>query len=135
MFETTKGFDATVKFDGAKRKSIETPLRSFYDFLARRIHLWHANAKLEDNEAGASLTPVEVSPPLLGPVNRVTKQGRFDWGSFSAFEDGSIELEIAGIKQRFRDFSELKHSLKHSDHGTYLDKNPDKNSRLTSSKQ
>jgi energy-coupling factor transporter ATP-binding protein EcfA2 len=62
-------------------------------------------------------TPVEVSP-LRKPVNRVTKQGRFDWGSFSAFEDGSIDLEMAGIKQRFRDFSELERSLKHSNHGS-----------------
>ena len=40
------------------------------------------------------------------------KQGRFDWGSFSAFEDGSIEVERGGIRQRFRNFS-LKRSLNH----------------------
>ena len=44
-------------------------------------------------------------------LNRIIKQGRFDWGSFSAFEDGSIELERAGVKQWFRNFSELERSL------------------------
>jgi hypothetical protein len=42
---------------------------------------------------------------------RVVKQGNFDWGSFSAFEDGSIEVERDGVKQWFRTFSELKCSL------------------------
>jgi hypothetical protein len=42
---------------------------------------------------------------------RVIKQAHFDWGSFSAFEDGSIEVERAGVKQWFRSFSELKSSL------------------------
>ncbi len=128
MFETTKAFHVAVKFDA---------LRSFYDFLARRIHLRHVSAKREHDEVGTSSTPVEASPPLQEPVNRVTKQGRFDWGSFSAFEDGSIELEIAGTKQWFRDFSELKRSLKH---GTYHSSAAapfftDKNSCLTSGKQ
>ena len=82
---------------------------------ASRVVRFHDGRIISDV---CQLTPVEVSPPQRQPVNRVTKQGRFDWGSFSAFEDGSIDLEIAGIKQRFRDFSELERSLKHSDHGS-----------------
>ena len=46
------------------------------------------------------------------PINRIIKHGKFDWGSFSAFEDGSIEVEIAGVKQWFRNFSELERGLK-----------------------
>jgi len=42
------------------------------------------------------------------PVKRIAKQVKFDWDSFSAFEDGSIEVEIAGVKQWFRNFSELE---------------------------
>jgi hypothetical protein len=55
----------------------------------------------------------ETCQPVHEPINGITKQGRFDWGSFSAFEDGSIEVERAGVRQRFRDFSELKRSLNH----------------------
>ena len=46
------------------------------------------------------------------PINRITKTGKFDWGSFSAFEDGSIEVEIAGVKQWFQNFSELERGLR-----------------------
>ena len=42
---------------------------------------------------------------------RITKQAKFDWGSFSTFDDGSIEIERAGVKQWFRNFSEMKRSL------------------------
>ena len=54
----------------------------------------------------------ETDPPAQLPVNRIIKQGRFDWGSFSAFEDGSFEVERAGVTQWFRNFSELERSLK-----------------------
>ena len=46
------------------------------------------------------------------PTNRVVIRGKFHWGSFSAFEDGSLEVERAGVKQQFRNFSELKRNLK-----------------------
>ena len=46
------------------------------------------------------------------PINRIIKTGKFDWGSFSAFEDGSIEVEIAGVKQWFQNFSELERGLR-----------------------
>jgi hypothetical protein len=42
---------------------------------------------------------------------RITKQAKFDWGYFSAFDDGSIEIERAGVKRWFRNFSEMKRSL------------------------
>ena len=82
-------------------------MRSFYKSLVRRIHL----GEPRDDEAAAAGTPVETCQPVHQPLHRVTKQGRFDWGSFSAFEDGSIEVERAGVKQWFPNFSELKRSL------------------------
>jgi hypothetical protein len=63
----------------------------------------------QQDEAGAA--PLESCQPVHRPIKRVTKQGRFEWGSFSAFDDGSIEIERAGVKQWFRNFSELKRSL------------------------
>jgi hypothetical protein len=50
-----------------------------------------------------------LAPPVHEP--RIIKQGNFDWGSFSAFENGSIEVERNGVRQWFRTFSELKESL------------------------
>jgi hypothetical protein len=41
-------------------------------------------------------------------AKKAVGQGRFDRGSFIAFSDGSIEVEIAGVKQVFRDLTELK---------------------------
>jgi len=86
----------------------EVSIRRFCDSLARRIHLWRSSGTQEQAPSSASL---ETGPPVQLPVNRIIKQGRFDWGSFSAFEDGSIELERAGVKQWFRNFSEMERSL------------------------
>jgi endogenous inhibitor of DNA gyrase (YacG/DUF329 family) len=86
----------------------EVSIRRFCSSLARRIHLWRWTQ--EQDEIALSSASVETGPPKL-LVNRITKQGRFDWGSFSAFEDGSIEIERAGVKQWFRNFSELERSL------------------------
>ena len=72
----------------------EGSIRRFCGSLARRIPLWPRGG-----------THVQFSE------NRITKQGSFGWGSFSAFEDGSIEIERAGLKERFRSFSELERSL------------------------
>ena len=65
----------------------------------------------DQHDAATARAPIETCPPVQDALNRVTKQGTFEWGSFSAFEDGSIELERAGVRQRFRDFSELKRNL------------------------
>jgi hypothetical protein len=43
------------------------------------------------------LLQARLFPPVQPPVNRIIKQGRFGWGSFSAFEDGSFEVERAGV--------------------------------------
>jgi hypothetical protein len=65
----------------------------------------------EQDQIAPSRASLETGQPVQLPVNRITKQGRFNWGSFSAFEDGSIEIERAGVKQWFRNFSELERSL------------------------
>ena len=110
MYESTEASDDAVKFEAAKRGSVESPIRSFCKSLVRRIHLGQPRATCVQDEAAAAGTPVETCAPVHQP-QRVTKQGRFDWGSFSAFEDGSIEVERAGVKQWFPNFSELKRSL------------------------
>jgi hypothetical protein len=89
----------------------EVSIRRFGGSLARRIHLWRSRGTQEQDEIVSSRASFETGLPMQLPVNRITKQGRFDWGSFSAFEDGSIEIERAGVKQRFRNFSELERSL------------------------
>ena len=111
MYESTEASDDAVKFEFTKRGSVESPIRSFYKSLVRRIHLGEPRATRIQDEAAAAGTPVETCEPVHQPLQRVTKQGRFDWGSFSAFEDGSIEVERAGVKQWFPNFSELKRSL------------------------
>ena len=114
MYESTEAPNAAVKFEAAKKGSAENSIRSFCKSLLRRIHSGHPGATREHDEVAAAHTPLEACQPMHQPIRRVTKQGRFDWGSFSAFEDGSIEIERAGVRQRFRNFSELKRSLNHS---------------------
>jgi hypothetical protein len=111
MYESTEASDDAVEFEAAKRGSVESPIRSFCKSLVRRIHLGQPRATCVQDEAAAAGTPVETCQPVHQPLHRVTKQGRFEWGSFSAFEDGSIEVERAGVKQWFPNFSELKRSL------------------------
>jgi hypothetical protein len=125
MFEINKSFNAAEISDGnAKRRSVETSIRRFCDSLARRIHLWQSSATPERDEVAPSSASLEAGPPVQHPVNRIIKQGRFDWGSFSAFEDGSIEVDRGGVKQWFRNFSELKRSLKYRRGGVKVEQEP-----------
>ena len=105
-------------YDGERKSNgdeevVENPIRRFCKSLVRSMHFRHPSAPQDDYNAAAASAQVETCETLHEPINRVAKQGRFDWGSFSAFEDGSIEVERAGIRQRFRNFSELKRSLNH----------------------
>jgi hypothetical protein len=110
MYGGSKASDALGKSEGVGRGSVDNPIRSFCKSLVRSIHLSQSSAKRDQNKAAAA-----AAPELGQSVHpRVIKQGQFDWGSFSAFEDGSIELERAGVKQWFRSFSELKSSLSHA---------------------
>jgi hypothetical protein len=86
-------------------------IRRFCVSLGHRIHLWPQGRTHERDEFAFTNASREAGSPAQSPVNRITKQGEFDWGSFSAFEDGSIEIERKGVKQRFRNFSELELSL------------------------
>src|SRR5512134_1472813 len=105
-------YDSKRKSNGDERRLVGNPIQSFCKSLARRFHLGHSCARQdEDKIAAAASGQLETHGKLPEPINRVTKQGRFDWGSFYAFEDGSIEVERAGVKQRFRNFSELKRGL------------------------
>ena len=106
-------YDSERKSNGDERRLVENPIRRFCKSLVRRIHLRDPSAPQDDDTAAAASAQLETCETVHEPINRVAKQGRFDWGSFSAFEDGSIEVERAGIRQRFRNFSELKRSLNH----------------------
>lgn len=108
MYESTEASDVEVNLEAAEKGSGNS-IRSFCKSLVRRIHLGPPTVRQEHDKTAAANVPRETCQPA--PVKRVTKQGRFDWGSFSAFEDGSIEVERAGVKQWFPNFSELKRSL------------------------
>jgi hypothetical protein len=101
MYEKTKARDATVKGKDAKKGS-ENSVRSFFRSLLRGKR---GVFRKEDEAAAAEAACQQMNRP------RITKQAKFDWGSFSAFDDGSIEIERAGVKQWFRNFSEMERSL------------------------
>jgi hypothetical protein len=107
MYDSIEEF----KLNDDERRSVENSIRSFCKSLVRRFHLRRPSVTPEQDKAASA--PLETGQPVHRPTNRVTKEGRFDWGSFSAFEDGSIEVERAGVRQHFRNFSELKGSLNH----------------------
>jgi hypothetical protein len=111
MSEITNTFNAAKISDGdVKGSSVEISIRRFCGSLARRLHPWR-KTRAEDAVAPTNAS-AQTGSPIELPINRIIKHGRFDWGSFSAFEDGSIEVEIAGVKQWFRNFSELEGGLR-----------------------
>jgi len=104
MYKSTKTSEA--KSQGAGGESVEKPRPNFWTSLIGGFHPRQSSATRE--RAAAADDPA-LAPPAHEP--RIIKQGNFDWGSFSAFEDGSIEVERNGVRQWFRTFSELKDSL------------------------
>ena len=106
-------YDSQRKSNGDEEGLVENPIRRFCKSLFRRILLGHPSAPQDDDKTTAASAQLETCETVHESINRVAKQGRFEWGSFSAFEDGSIEVERAGVRQRFRNFSELKRSLNH----------------------
>ena len=105
MYESTKARDA--KSEGAGAESVDNARPNFWKSLVLGFHLGQPRGRREQNEAAAE--DPALAPPAHEP--RIIKQGNFDWGSFSAFEDGSIEVERNGVRQWFRTFSELKSGL------------------------
>jgi hypothetical protein len=105
--ESTKAREATT--EGASSGSVENTSRDFWKSLVRGFHLSEPRATREQNKVAAIEAAAETHQPVH--QHRIIKQGNFDWGSFSAFEDGSIEVERNGVRQWFRTFSELKCSL------------------------
>jgi hypothetical protein len=105
MYESTKARDA--RSEGAGAESADNARPNFWKSLLG-FHPSQPSGGREQNEAAAAYDPA-LAPPAHEP--RIIKQGNFDWGSFSAFEDGSIEVERNGVRQWFRTFSELKDTL------------------------
>jgi hypothetical protein len=111
MSEITNTFNAAKISGGdAKGSSVEISIRRFCGSLARRLHPWWKTGA--EDEVAPTNASAQTGSPMQLPINRIIKHGRFDGGSFSAFEDGSIEVEIAGVKQWFRNFSELEGGLR-----------------------
>ena len=106
-------YDSERKSNGDREGLVENSIRRFCKSLVRRVQPRHPSAPQDDDKTTAASAELETCKTVHEPTNRVAKQGRFDWGSFSAFEDGSTEVERTGIRQRFRNFSELKRSLNH----------------------
>ena len=107
-------YASKLKMHGDEEQPVKNPIRSFCRSLVRRIHPRHPSAPPDQDDAATAAAPIETCEPVQEAISRVVQQGTFDWGSFSAFEDGSIELERAGVRQWFRDFSELKRNLNHA---------------------
>ena len=107
-------YDSELKIPADKKQLVKNPIRSFCKSLVRRIHPRYPSTPPDQDDAATASAPIETCQPVQDAINRVTQQGTFDWGSFSAFEDGSIELERAGVRQRFRNFSELKRNLNYA---------------------
>ena len=105
-------YASAQKMHGETKQFAKNPIRSFCKSLVRRIHPRYPSTPQDHDHAATGSAPVATCQPTQDAVNRVIQQGTFDWGSFAAFEDGSIELERAGVRQRFRNFSELKRNLK-----------------------
>ena len=105
MYESTKTRDA--RSEGAGADSVDNARPNFWKSLLG-FHPSQPSGGREQIEAAAA-DDSALALPVQEP--RIVKQGNFDWGSFSAFEDGSIEVERNGVRQWFRTFSELKDSL------------------------
>ena len=89
MSEITNTFNAAKISDGdAKGSSGEISIRRFCGSLARRLHPWR-KTRAEDKVAPTNASAQTGSPMQL-PINRIIKHGRFDWGSFSAFETAQL---------------------------------------------
>ena len=90
MVQVTNVLEVIARLASAQTKAIDTSILSFYHF-THRARTW----------LGGSSCPVQE------PVNGAIRQSKFEWGSFLAFEDGSIEVEIGGQRQWYRDFPNL----------------------------
>ena len=111
MSGITKAFSAAkICDDDSKKSAVGISIRRFCGSLARRLHPWRKTPA--QDEVAPTNASAQTGSPMQLPINRIIKHGRFDWGSFSAFEDGSIEVEIAGVKQWFQNFSELERGLR-----------------------
>lgn len=78
----------------------------------------------QQNVMGCSQSQLSKSPPPLpwlppSPRRHVVQEGRFDWGCFRAYSDGSIEVEANGEKRWHRNFAELVRERKRRGNPTW----------------
>jgi hypothetical protein len=74
-----------------------------------------------------SKSPPPPPPPIPHKAQaQVIQAGKFEWGSFRAFSDGSIEVETNGERQWYRSFAELERSRKSKRDSSSDSSEPDK---------
>jgi hypothetical protein len=59
-----------------------------------------------------SKSPPPPPLPVSDQLPKVIQEGKFDWGCFRAYSDGSIEVEANGEKRWHRNFAELERERK-----------------------
>jgi hypothetical protein len=60
------------------------------------------------NSLLAKLSPAPPTVTLSPTQLQVIAEGKFDWGWFRAYSDGSIEVEANGKNRLYRNFAELE---------------------------
>ena len=63
-----------------------------------------------------SKSPPPPSLPLATSPREIIQEGKFDWGWFRAYSDGSIDVEANGEKRWYRNFAELTRERKRQRH-------------------
>jgi hypothetical protein len=77
------------------------------------LHRIHIRDQITTGESATASSRMETLRGLTRDSTAV-HSGTFKWGSFRAFNDGSIETEIAGTKRRYRSFAELERAHRYS---------------------
>ena len=66
------------------------------------------------SQSQLSKLPHPPPPPLprTTPPRQLIQEGKFDWGWFRAYSDGSIDVEANGERRCYRNFAELTRERK-----------------------
>ena len=85
------------------------------------INVFSSSATTDEAASRRQSWAVSAQLPGLAPTpqSQVIKEGKFDWGCFRAYADGSIEVEANGEKRRHRSFADLKRERKRLQNPTW----------------
>ena len=68
------------------------------------------------SQSQSSKSPPPPPVPLATSPRQVVQEGKFDWGWFRAYSDGSIDVEANGERRWYRNFAELARERKRHRH-------------------